>query len=161
MTKVTKLPFVEAHEEETARKLVDEQFTRLTGKPFQYRTAGYFITAKIYVRPEELKKITNNEGKEVTIWLPPSIQAEDKYQSVAALVCGVGPQAYKGENRDGSTRFPEGPWCRVGDWVTIPRYESFMFTYRGVAMVQFPDDKVLGVVEDPRDVAPINQADKV
>ena len=48
------------------------------------------------------------DGKPVTIWAPPSVQRDDKYQSVAALVVAKGPQAYSG------AKFPEGPWCRVG-----------------------------------------------
>lgn len=147
--------FVEPHEEAAAKEIVDKQFVEMTGKPFTYKTAGYYVCAKIFVRSEEMKIITDKSGVKKTLWIPPSAVREDKYQSVAALVCGVGPQAYTGD------KFPEGPWARVGDWITLPRQESFMFMFRGVPMAQFPDDRVLGVIEDPLDVAPINQADRI
>lgn len=162
---VSPLPFVLPHEIPAAKKLIDDDFIRLTGKPFDFRPAGYMVAVKIWIRPDEMKTITIKEGpdkgKKATLWMPPAMQREDKYQSVAALVCALGPQAYKGENRDGTPRFPEGPWCTPASFVLIPRYESFLFTFRGVAMALIPDDKIMGVIESPEDVAPISVADKV
>ena len=46
-----------------------------------------------------------------------------------ATVCGnvlaVGPQAYTGE------KFPDGPWCKVGDWVIFARYAGSRFKIEG------------------------------
>lgn len=155
------LSYIEPFEEVIARKLVDDQFKALTGKPFGLRPGGYMVAVKIYVRPEEIKKIKRDDGTEASLYITPNTQSEDKYQSVAALVCAVGPQAYKGKDMVGNERFPEGPWCKVGDWVAIPRYEAFLVSYRGVALGLLPDDKILAVIEDPTDVAAINLADKV
>jgi hypothetical protein len=151
---------IEPHEEKMAKDLIDGQFRIVTGKGFDMHVAGYMIAAKIYVRPEELKEVTRADGTKVKLFLPQQALEHDKYQSVAALVCGMGPQCYDGKNIDGSPRFT-GPWCKVGDWVVIPRYESFVFSYRGIAMAMFPDDKVLGVIDDPTDVAPGHMADKI
>jgi len=123
---------IEPHEEELAKKLIDDQFISMTGQPFDMKPAGYLVAVKIYVRPEELKTITH---------------AEDKYSSVSALVCAVGPEAYQGDKFERS-----GPWCKVGDWVLIPRYESTMVSYRGVAMALLPDDRVMAVIAGPEDV---------
>lgn len=155
------LSYIEPFEETTAKKLVDEQFIALTGKTFGLRPGGYMIAVKIYVRPEEIKEITKDDGSKVTLYIPHSAQTDDKYQSVAALVCSVGPQAYRGKDVMGNDRFPEGPWCKVGDWVAIPRHESFLLSYRGVAVALIPDDKVLAVIEDPTDVQAAHLADKV
>ena len=138
---------IEPHEEETAKSLIDGEFVFMTGRSFDMRPAGYLVAVKIYVRPEELKTITQDDGTEVTLYLPDTVRAEDKYSSVSALVCAVGPEAYHGEKFERS-----GPWCKVGDWVLIPRYESTMVSYRGVAMALLLDDRVMAVINGPEDV---------
>jgi co-chaperonin GroES (HSP10) len=139
---------IEPHEEALAKQFIDEQFVEMTGKPFDMRPAGYLVAVKIYIRPEELKTITQKDGTQVTLYLPDTVRAEDKYSSVSALVCAVGPEAYQGEKFERS-----GPWCKVGDWILIPRYESTMVSYRGVAMALLPDDRVMAVITGPDDVA--------
>lgn len=149
------LSHIEAHEEEAVKELIDQHFIEMTGKPFDMRPAGYLVAAKIYVRPEELKTIKREDGTEATIYLPDTVRAEDKYQSVSALVCAVGPDAYKGEKFEHS-----GPWCKPGDWVLIPRYEATAVSYRGVAMALLPDDRVMAVITGPEDVQAANLADR-
>jgi len=138
---------IEPHEEELAKQFIDEQFIEMTGQPFDMRPAGYLVAVKIYIRPEELKTIKKEDGTEVTLYLPDTVRAEDKYSSVSALVCAVGPEAYQGEKFERS-----GPWCKVGDWILIPRYESTMVSYRGVAVALLPDDRVMAVISGPEDV---------
>lgn len=141
------LSFIEPHEDEEAEDFIQRQFIDMTGQPFDMKPAGYLVALKIYIRPEELKTITRDDGTEATLYLPDIVRAEDKYQSCAALVCAVGPEAYQGE------KFREsGPWCKVGDWVMIPRYEATAVSFRGVAMALLPDDRVLAVIKDPTDV---------
>lgn len=148
-----RMSYIEPFEEIAAKALIDNLFRELTGKPFGFRPGGYQIAVKIFIRPEELKEITRDDGSKVTLYRPLSMTEGDRFQSVAALVCAVGPQAFTGENAKGNDRFPEGPWCKVGDWVVIPRYESFQMTYRGVALAVLADDKIVGVIEDPMDVS--------
>jgi co-chaperonin GroES (HSP10) len=138
---------IEPHEEVLAQEFIDQQFVEMTGQPFDMRPAGYLVAVKIYIRPEELKTIKKEDGTEVTLYLPDTVRAEDKYSSVSALVCAVGPEAYQGEKFERS-----GPWCKVGDWILIPRYESTMVSYRGVAVALLPDDRVMAVISGPEDV---------
>jgi len=138
---------IEPHEEAEAQQFIDAQFIEMTGQPFDMRPAGYLVAVKIYIRPEELKTIKKEDGTEVTLYLPDTVRAEDKYSSVSALVCAVGPEAYQGEKFERS-----GPWCKVGDWILIPRYESTMVSYRGVAVALLPDDRVMAVISGPEDV---------
>lgn len=152
--------YVLPHEVREAKELIDKQFIELTGKPFGAKVCGYLVCIKIYVRPDHIKTIKRDDGSEAKIYIPEQSQAEDKFQSVAGLVVGIGPQAYRGKNADGSDRFPEGPWCAIGDWVTIPRYEAHLFSYRGVALGIIPDDKIMSIIEDPTDVQNINAAIK-
>lgn len=156
------LGYVEAHEEAEAERLIMQEMKSLTGGHTDLpKPAGYYLCLKIYVRPEELKTIERKDGTKVTLWLPDTVRTEDKYQSVAALVVAKGPQAYAGKDRFGNPRFPEGPWCRVGDWVLIPRYECNLIVWRGIAMGMLPDDRVLAVLGDPTSVLAVNVADRV
>lgn len=151
------LSYVDNHEIDEAKREVDKLFIGLTGKPFGLRVANYYVAVKLYVRPEEIKEVTRDDGTKATLWLPTQVVEGDKYHSVAALVCGIGPGAFKGYDDQGRERFPEGPSCRVGDWVCIPRTNCFVINYRGVPAGILPDDMILSVIEDPTDVTPINQ----
>lgn len=134
-----------AHEEAIARELILDQFKEMTGKRELPRPCGYFLALRVFVRPEKIRQI----------YLADVTRAEDKYQSVSALVCDRGPDSYRDP-----AKFPYGPWCRVGDWVLVPRYEGFFFHFNGVAMLMLPDDRVLSVVADPMSVS-LNASDKI
>lgn len=137
------LSFIEDHEMVDAHKLVDAQFIEMTGRPLDLRVAGYMIAVKIYVPPQK------TDGG---ILLTDNTVENARYASCAGLVVGMGPQAYKGLHADGTPRFPEGPWCRVGDWILLPKYEATLMTYRKVAMGLIPDDRVQCLITDPKDV---------
>lgn len=146
MNLVTKpLSYIEPSEELAAQELIDKQFTEMCGKPYGGRPCGYYIVLRLYVRDEELKTITDASGKEVTLYLPPSVTAEDKYRSGTGLVIAMGPQCYTGE------KFPEGAWCKVGDWVRIARGDLIRSMYRGVALALVADDRVLEIIDEPAD----------
>lgn len=153
---------IEPFEEKTAVRLIEDSFEQLTGKRDLPKPAGYMVCVKIYVRPELLKMVKRPDGTEAPLYISQHTQSNDKYDSVAALVVAVGPQAYKGKTADGSDRYPEGPWCKTGDWVLIPRYDGFPFMWRSkVAMMLLPDDKILGIITDPADVMATYQSDRV
>lgn len=42
------------------------------------------------------------------------------WNTQVAKVIAVGPVAFK--NRDTLTEWPEGQWCRVGDFIRVPKY---------------------------------------
>lgn len=149
LTDIKKIDFIEPHEKAEAQSLLDKLFTDLTGDALKMRPCGYMVLCKIYVRPEEMKTIKDASGKTVTLWNPPKMMEQDKFDSVCALVVAVGPQAYKGKNADGTDRYPEGAWASPGTWCVIPRQSAFLCTYRGVALAMLPDDKVAATVEDP------------
>jgi hypothetical protein len=161
MSNVKPLPFVEAHEVDEAKGIIDKQFIEMTGKPFDFRPAGYYIACKLYVRPDELMEVTDKSGKKITLYTAEVSKKQDELTSVSALVCAVGDQAYTGVDKDGNERFPGGPWARVGDWVCLPRHSSFVVKYRGVAMAIIPDDKVIAVIEDPTDLTEFYVGNKV
>ncbi len=68
-----------------------------------------------------------------------------------ATVCGyvldVGPLAY----RD-TEKFPEGAWCKKGDWVIFARYAGARISIEGGEIRILNDDEILACVKDPEDV---------
>lgn len=145
---MTDIAIVTEDEEAEAKALIDEQFVEMTGHPMDMRPTGYYVAGRIWTPAATLKTSTGQQ-----IHLPDEYRDERKYTSAVMLVCALGPDAYKGE------RFRDsGPWCRVGDWVIIPRYEGAAMSYRKVPMVLVPDDRIIGVVDDPSQISSINSA---
>ncbi len=153
----TNLSFVEDHEQIQAQSIIDEQFRDLTkgflpdefpgGVTFreQNNLTRYFCAVKIFIRPEEMKEITDAEGKKVTLYLPDTIRAEDKYQSCVGLVVALGPQAF--QDKDGN---PRGSSYRVGDWICFPRTDIIRMDFCGIALGVMTDDRAVIVTKDPR-----------
>jgi len=160
------LPRVMPHEQSVAEMIVYEDFKAACGK-YPPHIGGYYVCVRIHQRDPE-KKLINAEGKEVTLFRHTGItMMEDKYQSCVGLVIGMGPQAYQGTNFDGTPRFDK-EWCRVGDFVIIPRYEGIQISYgdgkRGqgnmIPLMILPDDKIYGIVEDPEDIVATHVIDR-
>jgi co-chaperonin GroES (HSP10) len=72
---------------------------------------------------------------------------EEKILTVVGLVLDMGEQAYKDE-----TRFPGGPWCKVGDYVMFRANTGTRFKVNGVEYRIMNDDSIEAVVADPRGV---------
>lgn len=62
-------------------------------------------------------------------------------------VVNLGPDAYKDP-----VKFPEGPWCKEGDWVLFGRYAGSRFKIDGAEPRLLNDDEILAVIKDPRDI---------
>jgi hypothetical protein len=107
--------YVEAHEEQEAKALIWEN---LGFEPPE--ALGDHMIVKLYVRPEEISTIKTNDGREVKLFLPDMVRANDKFRNAVALVIAMGPACY-------------GPdmHCRIGDFVMIPRNEGTQFSYKG------------------------------
>lgn len=69
---------------------------------------------------------------------------KERLSTVVGHVVALGPDAY------GDTiKFPEGPWCKKGDWVIFGRYAGARFQIEGGDMRLLNDDEILAVVDDP------------
>ena len=109
------------------------------------RVTRYFCVVKIYIRPEEMKKIITDDGEEKTLYVPDTIRAEDKYNSCCGLVIALGPQAFKDkEGKPTRSRFG------VGDFIIFPRTDIIRIDFHGVALGVMSDDRALLVTDDPR-----------
>ena len=67
-----------------------------------------------------------------------------------ALVLDTGDDAYKDKEK-----FPNGPWCKQGDWVVFGRYAGSRLKIEGGEVRLLNDDEILGTVETPEDVLTI------
>jgi co-chaperonin GroES (HSP10) len=47
-----------------------------------------------------------------------------------------------------------GPWCKVGDYVLIPRISGQKIKWQGTPLTLLGCDKILAVLDNPRDIDP-------
>ena len=66
--------------------------------------------------------------------------------STCGLVLEMGPHCYDQE------KFPEGPWCKKGDWVIFARYAGSRIQINGGEVRLLNDDEVLATIENPEDI---------
>ena len=66
--------------------------------------------------------------------------------STCVLVLAMGPHCYDKE------KFPEGPWCKKGDWVVFARYAGSRIQIDGGEVRLLNDDEVLATIENPEDI---------
>ena len=81
------------------------------------------------------------------IYLPDKVQEETNIATVAGYVLKVGPLAYKDEEK-----FPNGGWCKKGDWVIFARYAGSRFRIEGGEVRILNDDEILATILDPEDI---------
>ena len=62
-------------------------------------------------------------------------------------VLAMGPDAYGDKQR-----FPDGPWCKVGDWVMFARYAGSRIKIEGGEVRLLNDDEVLATIKNPEDI---------
>ena len=67
--------------------------------------------------------------------------------STVFFVVKMGPDCYKDE-----TRFPSGPWCKVGDFILARPNSGTRLKIHGREFRIINDDSVEGLVEDPRGI---------
>ena len=66
--------------------------------------------------------------------------------STCGLILDMGPHCY---DKD---RYPEGPWCKKGDWIIFARYAGSRIKIDGGEIRLLNDDEVLATVENPEDI---------
>jgi|TARA_R110002020_G_scaffold281325_2_gene497016 co-chaperonin GroES (HSP10) len=74
-------------------------------------------------------------------------QHEESISTVVGWVMSMGPDAYAN-----FSRFPTGPYCKVGDWVVFRAFSGTRIKIHGKEFRLINDDTVEAVVEDPRGV---------
>ncbi|HEY7823994.1 MAG TPA: co-chaperone GroES [Acidimicrobiia bacterium] len=79
------------------------------------------------------------------VYMPDSLKSAEEVASILGFVLRVGPQAYNDPER-----FPDGPWCKEGDFVIFRAYSGTRFKIAGKEFRLINDDTVEAVVDDPR-----------
>lgn len=64
------------------------------------------------------------------------------------FVLKMGPDCYKDPSR-----FPSGPWCKVGDFILVRPHVGTRIKIHGREFRMINDDCVDGTVEDPRGIS--------
>ena len=107
---------------------------------------GYKILIAI---PKKDETIGNS-----SILMPEEIRRREETASIVGLVVKMGSLAYQDQDK-----FPDGPWCQVGDFVMMRSYSGTRFKISNENGDQefrlINDDTVEAVVADPRDVSRI------
>jgi co-chaperonin GroES (HSP10) len=82
------------------------------------------------------------------IYLPEQVREKESLATVVGFVLKMGSLAYKDP-----AKFPDGPWCKEGDWVLFRAYSGTRIKIHGREFRIINDDTVEAVVEDPRGIA--------
>ena len=72
---------------------------------------------------------------------------KERIATIVGLVVRLGPDTYSDKEK-----FPEGPWCKEGDWVCIGRYAGSRFQIEGGEVRIINDDEVIATIVDPDDI---------
>ena len=75
-------------------------------------------------------------------------QHHEELLTTVLFVMKMGPDCYKDKSR-----FPSGPWCKVGDLVLVRPHTGTRVKIHGVEFRIINDDSVEGVVQDPRGIS--------
>tara|TARA_Y100000114_G_scaffold55858_1_gene51143 strand:+ start:146 stop:556 length:411 start_codon:yes stop_codon:yes gene_type:complete len=72
---------------------------------------------------------------------------EQQLTTNVGLILNMGPDAYADKNK-----FPNGPWCKEGDWVVFARYAGSRVKIEDGEIRILNDDEILSTVKDPTDI---------
>ena len=67
--------------------------------------------------------------------------------TTCGYVLSVGPLAYKDQEK-----FPDGPWCKQGDWIIFGRYAGARMMIEGGEIRILNDDEILATIKNPEDI---------
>lgn len=127
---------------------------------FEHALAEAFPAVEPGVRPfgsRVLVQIRTPKNKTKSgIILHSETKDTEKWNTQVAKVIAVGPLAFK--NRDTMASWPEGDWCKAGDFCRVPKYggDRWEASYtdadnedQQAMFVIFNDLEIIGQVADP------------
>ena len=97
---------------------------------------------RILVLPFKMKDKTKGG-----IVLAETTLEKQQVASQCGLVLAMGSQCYKDKER-----YPEGPWCKVNDWVMFARYAGSRIKIDGGEICLLNDDEILATIDSPEDI---------
>ena len=118
-------------ENQKQENLIDKESSKLP-KPTGWR---------ILVLPFKMKEKTKGG-----IIMSETTIERQQVASQCGLVISMGDQCYDKE------RYPEGPWCKKGQWVVFARYAGSRIQIDGGEVRLLNDDEILATIENPEDI---------
>ena len=109
----------------------DEQWEEQLPKPVGYRVLVALPDIDDYYQNTSLLKTDNEKHREYIM-------------SIMGVVIDMGSDAYSDKER-----FPEGPWCKQGDYVMFRMNTGSRFKVNGKEFRLMNDDSVEAVIPDP------------
>ena len=81
------------------------------------------------------------------IVLSEETQKKTQLATTVGYVLRLGELAYCDESK-----FPNGPWCKEGDWIIFGRYAGSRISIDGGEIRILNDDEIIGRINDPSDI---------
>ena len=86
-----------------------------------------------------------NEKTDGGVYMPDGLRQAEETASIIGFVIKTGPDAYSDKER-----FPNGAYCKEGDFVIFRSYSGTRFKIHGKEFRLVNDDTIEAVVDDPR-----------
>ena len=96
---------------------------------------------RILVLPFKMKERTKGG-----LYLGQETIERQQVGSNCGMILKMGSQCYDKE------RYPEGPWCKKGDWVIFARYAGSRIQIDGGEVRLLNDDEILATIKNPEDI---------
>ena len=119
---------------EAAVKISDAELELQLPKPVGYRV--------LVALPQPEETISGT-----SIIKTDTAKTQDHIMSIIGLVVDMGSGAYADKDR-----FPDGPWCKEGDFVMFRMNSGTRFKLGGTEYRLMNDDNIEAVVADPRGI---------
>ena len=117
-----------------AVEVTEDEFEAQLPKPVGYKVlVAMPVVEEAFEGTDLLKSVTTKNHEQV--------------MSIIGLVLDMGEQAYSDPDR-----FPNGPWCKQGDYVMFRANTGTRFTVEGSEYRLMNDDSIEAVVADPRGI---------
>lgn len=105
------------------------------------------LGGRILVQLRRTKQKTTSAG----IILVEETKETEKWQNMVAKVIEIGPLAFK--HRDTMQGWPEGSWCRVGEYIRVPKWGGDRWEVRVPGSDDHEDPALFMVLNDHEVIA--------
>ena len=82
-----------------------------------------------------------------SILMSDAMRKQEEIATTVLFVVKVGPDCYQDK-----TKYPQGPWCKEGDFVLVRTYSGPRFKIHGREFRVIYEDQVEATVQDPRGI---------
>ncbi len=97
---------------------------------------------RILILPFQPKKVTKGG-----VHIADTAAERQHLATVCGLVLEMGPDCYSDKKR-----YPDGPWCKKGEWVIFARYAGLRFKIEGGEVRILNEDEILATIQDPEQI---------